>query len=181
MVRRVWTEAEESLLVELYKNNTLTADIAKRLDRSMESVGSKIGRMNLATKIGKVADVWTPEELELLAELWVSETPTVEISELLGRTPEAVRTMVFVQKFGRKGRKSRESRESKTAAPVRRNHRRKVTEEEKGKLLRFWESFYRVYALAEQKGIATSRASMFEPFLVAYGTEERRRRGLDCE
>lgn len=176
MVRRVWTEAEENMLVELYKNNTLTADIAKRLDRSMESVGSKIGRMNLATKIGKVADVWTPEELELLAQLWVSETPTAEISELLGRTPEAVRRMAFVQKFGRKGRKARER---KATTPVRRNHRRKVTEEEKGKLLRFWESFYRVHALAERRNIAVSKASLFEPFLMAYGAEMRRLREVE--
>lgn len=172
-MRRRWQEEELQLLTELYEGGVPVATIAKRLTRRASSVRSQICQLGLVRQTGEIHKAWTIDETALFRELWKSATPVAEISEMLGRTPAALHTRARELRLGRKGRAVKE-KQVKTPAP--RRHKRKVTDHEKEKLLQFWESFYRVYALAERRNIAVSKASLFEPFLMAYGTEMRRLR-----
>ena len=170
---RKWQEEELQLLTELYEGGVPVATIAKRLTRKESTVRGQICRLGLVRKTGEMHKAWTIDEIALFRKLWKSATPVAEISKMLGRTPAALHTKAKELRLGRKGRAVKE-KQAKTPAP--RRYKRKVTDHEREKLLQFWEYFYRVYALAKERNIAISKASLFGPFLLAYGTEMRRLR-----
>ena len=93
MKNKNWTEEEDNILIESLQEGKLYKDIMVE-SRTEKAVISRISYLISKNRIPSrnTSTKWTPEEEAKLTELRLSNTPILEISKILGRTEEAIRS-----------------------------------------------------------------------------------------
>ncbi len=168
MARVPWTAADRAMLQEWYEQGDSAGSIAERLGRSTGSVRAQICALGLRRGVGQgYKRPWTGSELERLQELYEGGTPVAEIARQLERGEHAITTQASEQGYKR-------LETQPPAPPVRRTRRRRATERERELLLECVITFRRLYKLAQEQGLASSKAALFGPFLSMYQGELRR-------
>lgn len=81
-----WTNDEDKMLISMVNNKVDYSEIAKRLNRSFNSIQMRISVLG----IGKLNRRWTKEEEELLMKMHNSNIDREKIAQVLKRTKESV-------------------------------------------------------------------------------------------
>ena len=90
---RKWTAKEIALLKELYPECPIP-EIAKRLDRTVAAITGKAYTLRISRK-SWCDKLWTPEELQLLGQLYPTQESILDIAQRIGRSPAMVRAKAY--------------------------------------------------------------------------------------
>lgn len=87
--RRMWTKDEEEYLIKLHENMS-PEKIARVLNRSIESITTKMYDLGLKYKSKYKARPWTKAEIDFVKQHW-KDMDLIDIAEMLGRSPISIK------------------------------------------------------------------------------------------
>lgn len=96
-IRKEWTQEEDDFLKQ-FANVFSRQEIAKQLNRSVESVTGRVRYLNLSNEKREKGKEWSIEEIELLKKVKQKELTCRQAAEILDRTLFSVRA--GLQKYG---------------------------------------------------------------------------------
>ena len=111
LTRKAWTTGDESRLIYMYNNGYGNKEIAVNLDRTAKAINSKISKLKSEGRIKTygVKKPYEKYEKDFIYELSAKynfETNNIpneeikELSELLNRTSDAIRTQLYAVQKG---------------------------------------------------------------------------------
>lgn len=104
-----WTEQDDILLTKLWEDrSTLTLDaMCAAIDCGLKSLHRRRAYLGLSPKIQRAADIWTPERVKILKDMWPNHSSR-EIGAVLGMTRNAILGKVHRLGLDTKGLKTPE-------------------------------------------------------------------------
>jgi hypothetical protein len=86
---KLWTSEEDAVIQNLHP--TMSAkELATRLDRTVQSIVSRAGHLNVKFTPPPKPPAWSEKEIETLRQLWQQGHTKLEIAELIGKSAGSV-------------------------------------------------------------------------------------------